>query len=371
MPNIPAAVAPVEPTIEEQLLGREPVRLDEPAVQRFLAGRRVMVTGAGGSIGSELCRQIMRFCPETLIAVERFENALFEIDRELREKWVGESVEPVIADVTDKHRINDVFADHRPQVVLHAAAHKHVPMMERHPGEAVKNNVFGTQNVAEASAEFGVEALVFISTDKAVRPTSVMGATKRVGEMIVCAGDGPRTSVVRFGNVLGSNGSVVPIFQRQIDAGGPVTVTHPDMRRFFMTIPEAAQLVLQAGTIGQGGEIFVLEMGEPVRILDLAEAMIRRAGLVPGSDIRIKFSGIRPGEKLEEELAEDDEPALPTRCEKIRVLRSNGVEPASVEKHLATLRQVTNAPASEVVAALRSAVATYQHRQDTPMRLAA
>ncbi|MEM6315701.1 MAG: SDR family NAD(P)-dependent oxidoreductase, partial [Planctomycetota bacterium] len=279
MARVEPVVPTVERSIEEQLLGREPVRLDEPAVQRFLAGKRVMVTGAGGSIGSELCRQVMRFCPEMLIAVERFENALFEIDRELREKWVGGDVRPVIADVTDRQRVNDVFADTRPQVVLHAAAHKHVPMMERHPGEAVKNNVFGTQCIADAATTHGAEALVFISTDKAVRPTSVMGATKRVGEMIVCAKDGPRTSVVRFGNVLGSNGSVVPIFGRQIEAGGPVTVTHPDMRRFFMTIPEAAQLVLQAGTIGQGGEIFVLEMGKPVRILDLAEAMIRRAGL--------------------------------------------------------------------------------------------
>jgi FlaA1/EpsC-like NDP-sugar epimerase len=281
------------------LLGRPPVDLDTPELQRFLAGKRVMVTGAGGSIGSEICRQAMRFCPQRLLLVERAEGSLFEIDRALRHTWLGADLRPIVADVCDAPRIEQVFAAECPHVVFHCAAHKHVPMMEANPGEAIKNNVFGTRAVADAAAR-NADAFVLVSTDKAVNPSSVMGATKRVAELYVQSLNrgGTRFVAVRFGNVLGSSGSVVPIFQRQIEAGGPVTVTHPQMMRYFMTIPEASQLVMQAGAIGRGGEIFVLDMGSPVRILDLARQLIEHNGLRPGEDIEIRFSGVRPGEKL-------------------------------------------------------------------------
>jgi FlaA1/EpsC-like NDP-sugar epimerase len=303
---------PAAPPSPLELLGREAINLDTPELQRFVGGKRVLVTGAGGSIGSEICRQAMKFCPASLVLLDRCENALFEIDQELRHRWLGADLRPYMADVTDAQRIKAVFDAERPHVVFHAAAHKHVPLMEANPGEAVKNNVFGTQTVADAALAARCHAFVLISTDKAVNPTSVMGATKRVAELYVQAlnqtGLGSRASglggeenpttifpetrspkpetrfvAVRFGNVLGSSGSVVPIFAKQIAAGGPVTVTHAQMRRYFMTIPEASQLVMQAGAIGTGGDICVLDMGEPVRILDLAEEMIRRNGLVPAS----------------------------------------------------------------------------------------
>ncbi len=258
----------------EDLLGREPVYLDEAQLGQFLGGKRVMVTGAGGSIGSELARQVARFGPSKLLLVERAEFALFEIDRELRRTRPDVEVIPLVADICDEARMRMILAAQAPQIVLHAAAHKHVPMMEANPSEAIKNNVLGTRLLGELSAEHGVEAFVMISTDKAVRPTSVMGATKRFAELAI-QDLAERYAVtryvaVRFGNVIGSAGSVIPIFREQICRGGPVTVTHPEMRRYFMTIPEAAQLVLQAGAMGEGGEIFILDMGEPVRILDLA-----------------------------------------------------------------------------------------------------
>ena len=371
----------------DALLGRRAVNLDTPELQRFLAGKRVMVTGAGGSIGSELCRQAARFCPERLILVERAENALFEIDRELRERWIGVDVRPCVADVTDAARVDRVFAEHRPHVVFHAAAHKHVPMMESNPGEAIKNNVFGTQCVARAARGHGASSFVLISTDKAVNPTSVMGATKRIAEMVVqcegrgATGDGQardalvlaprpspvttRFSAVRFGNVLGSSGSVVPIFERQIASGGPVTVTHPEMRRYFMTIPEATQLVMQAGAIGAGGEIFVLDMGEPMRILDLARQMIARAGLVEGKDIELRITGVRPGEKLFEELARDDERTRATRHAKIRVWDLPRRDAAAIDAMLATLRGAVDAPRDESVAALRGALDEYRPNAPT------
>ncbi len=308
----------------EDLLGREPVKLDETIVGASLRSRVVLITGAGGSIGSELCRQICRFGPGRVILVERFENALFEIHRELAAAFPQVPIDPRIADVTDIHRMTQIFEASNPEIVFHAAAHKHVPMMEWNPGEAVKNNVGGTRTMATLSDRYGVERFVLISTDKAVNPTSVMGATKRVAEIYLQAFSERSTTrfvTVRFGNVLGSNGSVIPIFRQQIAAGGPVLVTHPEMRRYFMTIPEASQLVLQAGSMGQGGEIFILDMGEPVKIVDLARDLITLSGLRPDEDIEIKFAGVRPGEKLFEELSTAAEHADKTKHPKVFIGR--------------------------------------------------
>ena len=287
------------------LLRRDPVRVNDERVGLALEGRRVLVTGAGGSIGRELCRQIARRGPAELVLLGHGENSIFEILLELREDFPGLQLFPVIADVRDEVRLAEVFAERQPQIVFHAAAHKHVPLMEANPVEAVTNNVIGTQNVVNMAARAGIERFVMISTDKAVRPSSVYGATKRLAEMLVL--DGARRSklpftVVRFGNVLGSRGSIIPLFKSQIARGGPLTITHPDMLRFFMTIPEAVYLVLQASWMGHGGETFVLNMGEPVRILDLAEDLIRLSGLEPHRDIEIVYTGTRPGEKLKEEL---------------------------------------------------------------------
>ncbi len=304
----------------EDLLGREPVHLDEANVKRFLTGKTVMVTGAGGSIGSELARQVAQFCPGQLLLVERAEFALFEIDRELRGAWPDLQVVPLVADVCDEARLRSIFVAHEPHVVLHAAAHKHVPLMESNVTEAIKNNVLATNLLGEIAGECGVESFVLISTDKAVRPTSVMGASKRVAELIIQDMDRRFKThyvAVRFGNVIGSTGSVIPIFLEQIRKGGPVTVTHQNMMRFFMTIPEAAQLVLQAGTMGQGGEIFTLDMGEAVRILDLAKDTISLSGLKPYEDIDIIFTGMRPGEKLFEELYMANELLAKTKHPKI------------------------------------------------------
>ncbi len=308
----------------EDLLGRKEVRLDQAAIGAYAAGKTVLVTGAGGSIGSEICRQVCRFAPARLIMLEQAENPLFDIERELRARYLG-AIEliPVIADICDAARIESVFGQYRPGVVLHAAAHKHVPLMEANPGEAVRNNVLGTRNVARAAASSGAMSVVMISTDKAINPTSVMGTTKRLAELYVqgMARKHPRTQfiAVRFGNVLGSNGSVIPIFREQILKGGPVTVTHPEMQRYFMTIPEATQLVLQAAARGESGEVFVLDMGEPVRIVDLARDMIRLSGLTPDRDIEIVFTGMRPGEKLFEELSQGDESIAKTDHEKIYI----------------------------------------------------
>ncbi|MDB5289068.1 MAG: UDP-N-acetylglucosamine 4,6-dehydratase [Phycisphaerales bacterium] len=414
------------------LLGRPAVNLDTPELQRFLAGKRVLVTGAGGSIGSEICRQMMRFCPERVLLVERAENNLFEIDRELRQNWVGADVRPYIADVCDARRITQIFQSEKPHVVFHCAAHKHVPMMEHNPCEAIKNNVFGTKTAADAALAAGAAAFVLISTDKAVNPSSVMGASKRFAELYVqslngdegrgdagtrgrgegeddcklqiakcklqidgeatpaapqfeisnlqfaiCnppsslpashrprvpASSSPRTRflAVRFGNVLGSSGSVVPIFQKQIEAGGPVTVTHPEMKRYFMTIPEASQLVMQAGAIGKGDEIFVLDMGQPIRILDLAQELIRRNGLRPGDDILVNFTGVRPGEKLYEELSNDDEQTRPTAHEKIRVWQLPPANPQQVARGLEVLHAATQGTAHDAMKALMACVPEFR-----------
>ena len=347
----------------EALLGRAPVCLVTPELQRFLAGKVVLVTGAGGSIGSEICRQIMKFCPRRLVLIDRAENALFEIDRELREQWIGADVRACVADVCDGVRIGSVFDEEGPEVVFHCAAHKHVPMMELNPGEAVKNNVMGTKVVADAAAEARrCAAFVMVSTDKAVNPTSVMGATKRCAELYVQSLNGrsdTRFVAVRFGNVIGSSGSVVPIFRKQIEAGGPVTVTHPEMKRYFMTIPEASQLVMQAGAIGQGGEIFVLDMGEPIGILDLAREMIVRSGLRPGEDVEIRFTGVRPGEKLYEELAGDGERTRPTGHPKIRVWELPVASAEQAGRMVRVLGEVVDGTREDVVGALKRAVPEY------------
>ena len=364
------------------LLGRAAVNLDTPEMQRFLAGKRLVVTGAGGSIGSEICRQMMRFLPQRVILVERTENNLFEIDRELRERWVGADLRPCIADICDARRIGEIFASERPQVVFHCAAHKHVPMMEHNPCEAIKNNVFGTKTVADAALAAGTSAFVLISTDKAVNPSSVMGASKRVAELYLQSLNEPgepgpasphartRFVAVRFGNVLGSSGSVAPIFQKQIDAGGPVTVTHPDMQRYFMTIPEASQLVMQAGAIGRGGDVMLLDMGSPIKIVDLAREMILRNGLRPHEDIQIQFTGIRPGEKLYEELACDDEQTGPTSHEKIRVWRLPPVSPRQVKAKLELLTAALHGAPEEAIGALRRCVPEYRTPAAPHLRIA-
>jgi FlaA1/EpsC-like NDP-sugar epimerase len=304
----------------QDLLRRDPIRTDIDQVASLVAGHTVLVTGAGGSIGSELCRQLARLAPERIIALGRGENSIFELVQELSRSFPGVPLVPVIADVRDHSRVGRIISTYRPYSVFHAAAHKHVPLMEANVGEAVLNNVLGTRNVVSLCAQYNVEHFVLISTDKAVRPTSVMGATKRLAELIVheCAREcGHSYVAVRFGNVLGSRGSVVPTFMRQIAEGGPVTVTHRDMTRYFMTIPEAVQLVLQAAAIGQDGEVFVLDMGEPVRIYDLATDLIRLSGLEPGQDIEIRVTGMRPGEKLYEELFFTSVDVAPTEHPKI------------------------------------------------------
>jgi FlaA1/EpsC-like NDP-sugar epimerase len=294
----------------EDLLGREPVELDIDGISEYITGKTVLVTGAGGSIGSEICRQICRFSPKKLVLVGHGENSIYLIDMELRNSGLP-SVEviPVIGDIQDRARMYEVMEEHRPDVVYHAAAHKHVPLMEYNPRESVKNNVFGTKNVAEAADTFGVGTFVMISSDKAVNPTNVMGSTKRIAEMVIqqlSKTSNTKFVAVRFGNVLGSRGSVIPLFKKQILAGGPVTVTHPDMTRYFMTIPEASRLVIQAGSLARGGEIFVLDMGEPVKIVDLAVNLIKLSGYSV-EEIGINYSGIRPGEKMYEELLGENE----------------------------------------------------------------
>ena len=312
----------------EDLLGRPEVQLDTQKIETYLKGKRVLVTGAGGSIGQEICRQVASYSPSVLILLGHGENSIFEAKLSLDSEFPETAKELVVADVRDVLRINEVFDAYKPEVVFHAAAHKHVPLMEENVQEAVKTNIFGTYNVASASALYGTNKFVMISTDKAVNPTSVMGASKRVAEMVVQSMNllGTRTQFVsvRFRNVLGSRGSVVPVFRRQIAQGGPVTVTHPDMMRYFMTIREAVQLVLQAGTMGKGGEIFVLDMGEPVRILDMAEQMIRLSGRTPYTEIPIVFTGVRQGEKLFEEILSSEEGASATQHSQILVAKQNG-----------------------------------------------
>ena len=352
----------------EDLLGRESVVLETGLLGEFLGGKVVLVTGAGGSIGTELCRQVARFGPAELVLVERAEFALFTIHEELRRTFPRIRLSPEICDVGDRQRVEEVFAHHAPAVVFHAAAHKHVPMMEWNAGEAVKNNIFGTKTLADVAKQYGVGAFVMISTDKAVNPTSIMGATKRVAEMYVqalSAGSKTKFVAVRFGNVLGSTGSVIPTFQGQIARGGPVTVTHPEMRRYFMTIPEASQLVMQAGAMGKGGEIFVLDMGTPVKITDLAEQLIRLNGLEPGVDMEITFTGLRPGEKLFEELGFDSERMEKTRHEKIWVGRLTPCAVAELAPHLEKLAQVVGKSREDLRRTLSEVVPELVPEQNT------
>lgn len=306
----------------EDLLGREAVKVNLRAISGYLEGRIVMVTGGGGSIGSELCRQICRFKPRRLVAVDIYENSIFELANEIRGIFPDVEFDIVIGSVRDYERMEEVFRRFKPHVVFHAAAHKHVPLMEANPREAIVNNIQGTKNLLDLAEEYAVSKFVLISTDKAVNPTNVMGATKRVGEMMLqdkSANSRTNYAAVRFGNVLGSNGSVIPIFREQIAHGGPVTVTHPDICRYFMTIPEAVQLVIQAGAMAEGGEIFILDMGDPVKIMDLAEKLIRLSGFEPHKDIEIRITGLRPGEKLYEELLLDEEGIQTTTHNKIFV----------------------------------------------------
>ena len=324
----------------EDLLGRSPVLLDEGAISEMLGGQVVMVTGAAGSIGSELCRQIARFGPRTIVGYEIAETPLFELDRGLRATFPSLDFRPEIGSIQNRHRLDEVLREHRPSVIYHAAAYKHVPLMESHIVEAVENNILGTSHVAVAAAEHGVRSFTMISSDKAVCPTNVMGATKRIAELLVNALQGKSTKYasVRFGNVLGSNGSVVPIFKRQIAAGGPITITHPEMRRYFMTIPEAAGLVLQASAMSKGGEIFVLDMGKQVRIVDLATNLILLSGLRPQHDIRLQFTGVRPGEKLYEELSCASETTLPTFHNKILIYSGPKFDAADLGQRLEVIR---------------------------------
>lgn len=327
----------------EDLLGREEVRLAPEQIAQCLRQRRVLVTGAGGSIGSELVRQVCRFAPRAVGLAELSELNLFRVEMECRQRFGYVDVAGYLLDVRAREAVERMLREFRPQVVFHAAAYKHVPIQEEHPWEAVYNNVLGTRNLVEASLGCGVERFVLVSTDKAVRPTSVMGATKRVAEMIVkCAGasSGARFMAVRFGNVIGSSGSAIPVFQEQIARGGPVTVTHPEVTRYFMSVSEAAQLILQAGAMGEGGEIFVLDMGRPVKILDMAKDLIRLHGMEPGRDIPIQFIGLRPGEKLYEELITDGEGVAPTSHDKILVLKADSCAPEALNARIEELLEV-------------------------------
>ncbi|PLX86058.1 MAG: nucleoside-diphosphate sugar epimerase [Desulfuromonas sp.] len=352
----------------EDLLGREPVRLDVKDIQEYLRGKRILVSGAGGSIGSEICRQVAGFMPESIVLFDQAETPLFQIEKELAENYKNVKTHPTFSDIRDRSRVEFIFEKFKPQVVFHAAAYKHVPLSEQNPIGVVENNVLGTRILADAANLFGVQHFVMVSTDKAVNPTNTMGASKRVAEIYVqnMARQGLTQFVtVRFGNVLGSSGSVVPIFKEQIKRGGPVTVTHPEVIRFFMTIPEAVQLVLQAGSMGKGGEIFLLDMGEPVKIVQMAEEMIRLSGFRSYEDIDIVFTGLRPGEKLYEELVGAGEGVLPTDHEKIRVVRATSHSSALLGGLLERLdRAIQLMDREEVLNVLEEIVPEYQPERD-------
>lgn len=349
----------------EDLLGREPVKVDLDDIAKYIGGKVILVTGGGGSIGSELCRQIASFGPKKLLMLDIYENNLYDIHNELTAKFPELDIFPIIASIRDMDRLDEIFKRFKPAIVFHAAAHKHVPLMEDHPEEAIKNNVFGTRNVAICADKYGCERFVLISTDKAVNPTNVMGATKRIAEMIIQALNAKSKTefvAVRFGNVLGSNGSVIPLFRKQIEQGGPVTVTHPDVTRFFMTIPEAVQLVIQAGAMAAGGEIFVLDMGKPVKILDLAKKLIRLSGFEPYEDIDIEITGLRPGEKLYEELLLNEEGLKATKHDKIFVAKPVFTDYELLERELEILRQKVYKPSTvdEIKEYVQVLVPTYK-----------
>lgn len=329
----------------QDLIGREVVELEEERIGEYLENVRVLVTGAGGSIGSELCRQICRFKPETLILFERAESPLYDIEIELQRLFPYIKIIPVLGDIRDRRQLFKAFEANRPQVIFHAAAYKHVPLIESHPWKGIRNNIIGTRNLVDITNEFEVDRFVFVSTDKAVRPTNVMGTTKRIAELVVqgqnsCKISKTRFMTVRFGNVVGSIGSVIPLFKKQIAIGGPLTVTHPEMTRYFMTIPEAAQLILQAGSMGDGSEIFILDMGTPIKIVDMARDLIKFSGFEPDQDIAIEFIGLRPGEKLYEELITEGEGIVPTSHEKIMVLKGQACDQDELNNRIDELREL-------------------------------
>ena len=345
----------------EDLLGREQINLDLKEIKEFLKNRIVLITGAGGSIGSELCRQIAGYQPKEMLMLDIYENNLYDLHNDLKRRYPKLKMKAIIGSVRDRERIFDLFNEMKPEIVFHAAAHKHVPLMETNPQEAIKNNVFGTLNLIEASDEYKVSRFVQISTDKAVNPTNIMGATKRICEMLLQAYDKKSKTeyvAVRFGNVLGSNGSVIPLFKKQIENGGPVTLTHKEITRFFMTIPEAVQLVLQSGSMAKGGEIFILDMGEPVKIIDLAEELIKLSGFVPYEDIDIKIIGLRPGEKLYEELLMDEEGIQNTKYEKIYIGKPQEFEVEELKQKLKTFDEMTDDNIKEKI---KTIVKTYKN----------
>ena len=346
------------------LLGREEIILNTRAVSGYIAGETVLVTGGGGSIGSELCRQLCKVAPARIVIFDMYENDAYMLRNELLAEYDDIDLVIEIGNVCDEARLNEVFAKYRPGAVFHAAAHKHVPLMEQCPREALHNNVFGTLNAVRAADAYGAARFIFISTDKAVNPTSVMGATKRMGEMVMqyyARTSKTIFSAVRFGNVLGSNGSVIPVFQRQIAAGGPLTVTHPDIERFFMTIPEASRLVIQAGGMAKGGEIFILDMGEPVKIVDLAKGLIQLQGLTPDVDVKIVFTGLREGEKMYEELLMDEESTLPTDNHSILISTGQEISYTEVAEKLDELEAALTLTDEEAVHVLEKTVCTYRH----------
>ena len=351
----------------EDLLGRKTINLDMSGIEDYIKNKNVLVTGGGGSIGSELCRQISKFKPKNLIIFDIYENNAYDIQNELKYKYPKMKLTVLIGSVRDKKRLNEVFRTYSPQVVFHAAAHKHVPLMEDSPMEAIKNNVFGTYNVSECADKHKVERFVLISTDKAVNPTNVMGATKRICEKIIQSFDKVSKTkfvAVRFGNVLGSNGSVIPLFKKQIVNGGPITVTHKDITRFFMTIPEAAQLVLQAGAFAKGGEIFVLDMGQPVRIYDLACDLIKLSGFEPNKDIEINVTGLRPGEKLYEELLMNEEGLTNTKHEKIFIGKATFNDIEEIRNQIEALKEIIeNENNIELIKMIKIMVPTYQSKE--------
>ena len=348
----------------EDLLRREPIHLDFARITNYIAGKTVLITGAGGSIGSEISRQISRVGAKEIILLGRGENSIYEIHQELKRKFPDQTYHTVIANITDKERMARIFQRFQPQVVFHAAAHKHVPLMEIQPDEAIRNNVFGTKNVAELASANHAEIFVLISTDKAVNPTSVMGATKRTAELVlqeINQHSNTKFVTVRFGNVLGSRGSVVPLFERQIAAGGPITVTHKDMTRFFMTIPEAVQLVLQAGSQAEGGEVFLFDMGKPVKIKDMAEDLIRLHGLTPDKDIKIVYTGLRPGEKLYEELLTSEEGTTSTKHKKIFKAQIQPLDESDLQQSLQALEETTDKQV--ILQTLKHMIPTYKSKQ--------
>ncbi len=347
----------------EDLLGRDPIQVDLDEIMGYVRGKVVLVTGGGGSIGSELCRQVAGHDPKQLVIFDVYENNAYDIQLELKEKYPGLNLVVLIGSVRNTHRIESVFEQYRPDIVYHAAAHKHVPLMEDSPCEAIKNNVFGTYKTAKAADKYGAKRFVLISTDKAVNPTNIMGASKRMCEMVIqmmnsrCETD---FVAVRFGNVLGSNGSVIPLFKRQIEQGGPVTVTHPEIIRYFMTIPEAVSLVLQAGAYAKGGEIFVLDMGEPVKILDLAKNLIQLSGYKVDEEIKIEFTGLRPGEKLYEELLMDEEGMQDTPNKRIHIGKPIEFDAKCFQRQLDILYEEANQDQNDIKALVGKIIHTYR-----------